>query len=660
MPHHAAPATHSFYRRLASFLAVGLLVFFALRLMLWGMYAPDFADLSLTQVLVACAVGLRFDLSLLALLVWLPCLLLMLPLPWAQRAGWQRAWGWVVFVGLVGLVFAAVADTLYFGGVHRHVGPELGILAADAASMVSLAGQQYAAYLLGFALAVLLAAWGWARLLRPLCHLGGGALWRTAQALLLSFVLLVAARGGVGGKPISVGDAFFSNALGQGYLAMNGAFAVSRGLLDQVQPPAQFTPQASAELRAAQWFAAPGSTPSVQQLQYPLWHSNTNNTPTSNNMHPSAPPQRPPNVVVLMLESWGAVHVDALRRSMNLPPLGLTPNFDRLAQQGRLYTHFYANGQRSIQGAASLLSAMPIFPGMPLLGEGMEQNRLSYLGDLAQRQGYDTFFLQSSERFSLRLDVVAQRAGFAHYSGAEDIPEQHRSPKPRGNWGTWDHNTFQEANRQFAAAKQPFLGFVFTSSTHTPWLIPDERWKKFTDGSPESQSLNALYYADWALGEFIASAKKAGYFDNTLFFITADHTNEFVKDVQHAPNLFHIPLLVVGPGIAPGIDTRIGSQVDVLPTIADAARWRTAYAALGQSLLAERPAARRAALSMRDQVLTWISAAGWVSHNLDHRVGQSPSTAQWQDTHVQEAQTDMLALYQTATQAQLNNRLMPP
>lgn len=631
------------YRRLWAYVAWGLLLFMVLRLALLVSYPGDFQSLTLWHIVQSFVVGLRFDLSLLAMLLWLPFLLLTLPLPWTQWVWWQRLWGWVVFAGLVGLAFAGVADTLYFSGVHRHAGGELGILAADADSMLSLAAQQYAGYLLGFALLTLAAAWGWRKLLRPVCVVRGGVLRRTAEALALSIVLIIAARGGAGGKPISVGDAFFSNDLGQGYLALNGAFAVSRGFLDSVAPPAELMPQALAQQRTAQWFAPQGA---AAHVEYPLLHS----------AHPVGM-QHKPNVVVLMVESFGANHVDASRKALGLPAWGVTPNFDRLVQEGRLYTRFYANGQRSIQGASALLAGMPIFPGMPLLGEGMEQNRLSFMGDMAQREGYETFFLQSSERFSMRLDVVAQRAGFAHYLGGEDMPELHAQAKPAGNWGTWDHNTFQEANRLFAAAKKPFLGFIFTSSTHTPWLIPDKRWEKFTDGSDESRALNAMYYTDWALGEFIAAAKKSGYFDNTLFIITADHANVFVKDPQHAPNLFHIPLLLVGAGVQPGIDTRVGSQVDVLPTIADAAHWQGHFVALGQSLLQNLPPERRAALSMRDQVLTWISDAGWLSHNLQRRVGQSTP---WPEPQAQEAEANMLAIYQTATQAQLKNKLLPP
>jgi phosphoglycerol transferase MdoB-like AlkP superfamily enzyme len=293
---------------------------------------------------------------------------------------------------------------------------------------------------------------------------------------------------------------------------------------------------------------------------------------------------------------------------------------------------------------------------MPFLGEGMEQNRQAFLGELAQGQGYDTLFLQSSDRSSLRLDVIASRAGFSSYLGNEDVPELHDKKKTADTWGTWDHNTLQEASKRFAAAHKPFLGYVFTSSTHTPWLIPDERWKKYPGGSDKDKALNAIYYADWALGEMIASAKRGGYYDNTLFVITADHASEFVEDIAHVPNLFHIPLLMVGPGVAVGADDRVGSQIDILPTIVDAARWSAAYTGLGRSLLDNTRVDERAALGVRDTVIDWITAKGWVSHDLSRPVGAS---AKLTADERRDMERNLLAIYQVGSQVQLANRLAP-
>jgi phosphoglycerol transferase MdoB-like AlkP superfamily enzyme len=363
-----------------------------------------------------------------------------------------------------------------------------------------------------------------------------------------------------------------------------------------------------------------------------------------------------PNVVVLMLESWGALHIDTLRREMKLPPLGVTPNFDKLAQQGRLYTHFYANGQRSIQGAAAILASQPTFPSMPLLGLGMEQNRLSFIGQLAQTQHYQTIFLQSSDRGSFHFNTIASRAGFSRYLGAEDIPNLHEQPKPASTWGTWDHNTFQQANSLFAQANKPFLGFIFTSTTHIPWIIPDQRWNKYSGGTDRDAFLNTLFYADWALGQLVDAAKQAGYFDNTIFVITADHANEFTEQTETIPNQFHIPLLLVGPGVTAGIDQRIGSQFDILPTVIDLAGWSTAYAGMGRSLLDESRQSERASLSIRGDILDWITDDGWLSHNLERRVGSSAELTKPQSDLMEHR---LLGVYQTTIQAQVNNRFLP-
>jgi membrane-anchored protein YejM (alkaline phosphatase superfamily) len=189
-----------------------------------------------------------------------------------------------------------------------------------------------------------------------------------------------------------------------------------------------------------------------------------------------------------------------------------------------------------------------------------------------------------------------------------------------------------------------------------PWLIPDSRWKKYGGDSDIDKALNAIYYADWALGELIAAAKQAGYYDNTIFILTADHTSEFVENAGHVPNLFHIPLLIVGPGIKSGIDERVGSQFDVLPTIADIGGWSTAYAGLGRSLLDNTRLNERAALTVRDNVISWITPRGWVSHDLTRRVAASAGLPA---KDLDDMEQNLLAVYQATSRLQLDNQIAP-
>ncbi|MEO6148431.1 MAG: hypothetical protein ABIT70_15575, partial [Sulfuriferula sp.] len=311
-----------------------MLPFTLMRLALYLIYHDDFRSLGVLQVLESFAVGLRFDISMVAMVVGLPLLLLMmLPFRWSHHVYWQRLWGWFIFITVLLMIFMMAADTIYFGVVHRHVGAEIGTISSDMASMAMLAISQYSAALFLFGLTAVAGAYFW-RFLTHHIPAAPERVWLRLVSILIGLLLLaILGRGGVAGKPISVGEAFFSNSLPQGYLALNGAFAIARALNDSAPPPKVFMPQEEAIKLTHDYLAGKG-TPFYNR-DYPLYQQ----------AHAVKPGPKP-NIVVIMLESWGAIHIDAMRKQMNLPPLGVTPNFDSLARKGRLYTHFYANGQR--------------------------------------------------------------------------------------------------------------------------------------------------------------------------------------------------------------------------------------------------------------------------------------------------------------------------
>ncbi len=200
-------------------------------------------------------------------------------------------------------------------------------------------------------------------------------------------------------------------------------------------------------------------------------------------------------------------------------------------------------------------------------------------------------------------------------------------------------------------AIDPMIGIV-SDRTST-------KWGKYKDDAKESKANNAIFYSDWALGEFFTSAKKSGYYDNTIFIITADHASEFTENSTNIPNLFHIPLLILGPNLKPGIDSRIGSQVDVLPTIVNLANWNTNFASMGTSLIGpiDKITSSYGALCVRDQVLNYINNDGWIAHDLLKIIGQSSSLS---SLNIIQMEQDLLSLYQTTVQVQLTNRVSPP
>jgi phosphoglycerol transferase MdoB-like AlkP superfamily enzyme len=275
-----------------------------------------------------------------------------------------------------------------------------------------------------------------------------------------------------------------------------------------------------------------------------------------------------------------------------------------------------------MDGLSATLCGFPTLPGTPYLGRGLEQSSLTGLGRLAKAEGYESWFIMSPERDSFRLDAIAALTGFDHYLGAEDIPPA-PPVEPRGalRGMCWDHEMYAEANRRLGAAKRPFLAYLYTGSTHHPFFWPGERWNKHPGDGLENRYLNSLGYGDWALGQFFEAAKESGWYANTIFVVTADHIGGpgYGLKRDDPATLHHTPGLVLAPGLRPGVDRRIASQLDVIPTVAQLAGWGGPQSALGTSLFSD-PAPGRGALCVQGSLVLRVEDGGYVLHSLEGRV----------------------------------------
>jgi phosphoglycerol transferase MdoB-like AlkP superfamily enzyme len=584
-----------------------LLLFTLARAAILILHGDDFASLSGGAIAWGFVRGLRFDAAVIAIVAGIPLWLLTLPFAWARTRWWRGIWGWACFATFAVFFLSLATDTVYFGYVHRHAGPELAFL-GDVFDAVALSAVRE--YLLP--LALVLAAlgglfWGWRRLLRvaPVPAAPGPA--RLVATALLAVALFYVARGSVTGKRLKVIHAFTDGPPAAAYLALNGPFTALHSVEDVRRLRVDYYPWAEALKTVTENLYAPAETPASPD--YPLLRSRP----------PGKGPR--PNIVLIMMESWDAFYTDVYRAELGQPPLGITPCFDALSREGMRFSRFYSCGQKSMDGMSALICGFPTLPHTPYLGRGMEQSSLTYLGHLAQREGYETYFLQSSKRASFRNDAVAAMAGFTTYVGGEEIPPQapFAARAPLGG-ACWDHEMFIESHRRLAASRRPFLAYLYTATTHAPFIWPEAKWERYPPDSLRNRYLNSLHYVDGAFGQYIAAAKAAGYFDSTIFIITSDHLGgPGSATLEYPPSIHHIPCLILGGGIRPAVVTAIGSQLDVIPTIAELAGWGAPQAALGRSLLDPAAADRGAFLCETDIVLR-IEDGGYVAHNLTRRV----------------------------------------
>jgi len=133
----------------------------------------------------------------------------------------------------------------------------------------------------------------------------------------------------------------------------------------------------------------------------------------------------------------------------------------------------------------------------------------------------------------------------------------------------------------------PFFSTIFTVTSHEPYIVPVEFEGKFPKGTlPMHQCVG---YTDFAFKQFFESAENEEWFDNTIFIITADHTNQVGYKEYYKPiNRYAIPIMIYSPDNKyTGLNSTLSQQIDIYPTILDIVGYDKPFRSWGRSLVDE-------------------------------------------------------------------------
>jgi hypothetical protein len=156
-------------------------------------------------------------------------------------------------------------------------------------------------------------------------------------------------------------------------------------------------------------------------------------------------------------------------------------------------------------------------------------------------------------------------------NGVERVVEQADFPKGtfRTAWGVCDEAIFDRALAEMDsihATGAPFYTIILTVTNHRPFLYPPGR---IAADPAEQRRVNAVQYADFALGRFVADARRHAFFDDTLFVLMGDHGPRVYGSAEIPMPSYEIPILFYGPKlVTAGVRVpTIASAMDVPPTI---------------------------------------------------------------------------------------------
>lgn len=279
-------------------------------------------------------------------------------------------------------------------------------------------------------------------------------------------------------------------------------------------------------------------------------------TPTMHEQIASRRLERPLNLVIVLEESLGAEFVGSLGGK------DLTPNLDSLADEGIWFERLYATGTRSVRGIEAIISGFTPTIKRSVVKLAQTQKGFFTIAHLLAEKGYDTSFVYGGSAHFDNMGRFFLNNGFQNVIDQDDF----ENPEFVATWGVSDEDLFNKAHDYFLQQQdRPFFSLVFSSSNHKPFEIPAGRVETRTGtDAPREMAVN---YADYALGRFLQKARASAYADNTVYLVVSDH-NSRVKGVNMIPvERFHIPGVIIGPGIEPRRVPGITSQIDLMPTL---------------------------------------------------------------------------------------------
>jgi len=263
------------------------------------------------------------------------------------------------------------------------------------------------------------------------------------------------------------------------------------------------------------------------------------------------------NVVVLLEESLGAEFVGAYgdRR-------GLTPNFDRLAPQGMLFTRAYATGTRTVRGMEAVSASFPPVPAESIVKRAHNEGMFNWSTVMA-KNGYSPTFIYGGFGSFDNMNYFFGTNGYQVFDRT-DMDAAHFA----NIWGISDEDLFRNAigifDQQHGRGEKIF-SIVMTTSNHKPYTFPAG-----IPGVPEKGGGReaGVRYADYAIGAFFEMAKSRPWFDDTLFIIVADHGARVYGREDVPVSTYEIPLLIYSPRhVQPTHVATLTSQIDVAPTV---------------------------------------------------------------------------------------------
>lgn len=304
-------------------------------------------------------------------------------------------------------------------------------------------------------------------------------------------------------------------------------------------------------------------------------------------------PSTTPNIVLVQLESFSMY-----KSSMSGNPLNTTPFFKSMCDSGIFFNRCFTPHFSTARALFAIITGTPdaqLFKFSTRIPQALDQHTI--INDFT---GYEKhYFLGGSPSFNNFEGILK------NINGLQMHTEGSFKSAPVNVWGISDKDLYLEAHEVFKKQTKPFFAYIQTAGNHHPYdksisakdtdfvkLEKDKtELKKY--GFRNSGEYNAFRYSDYCIRHFIKAAAKEAYFNNTIFVFVGDHGVAGNATAMYPPvwtqqglTNEHVPLLFYAPALLrPQQRNEVVSQIDILSTIAGLIKIPYRNTTLGRDLL---------------------------------------------------------------------------
>lgn len=386
----------------------------------------------------------------------------------------------------------------------------------------------------------------------------------TFVSLIFLAIVFLGIRGRIEEKsPIRIGTAYFSNNSFLNKLGLNPSFTLIRSYLDSKDEDNRVVKFMNDKL-------------AIEMVQKNLGITKTQyNSPIAREVQPDTLLSAQPNVVLIIMESMSAAK---MKRHGSTEEL--TPFLDSLSHNSIYFENIYTAGKHTFNGIFSTLFS---FPALYRQHSMKTNNQYDGISTSLLKNGYSTTYFTTHDSQFDNIEGFLRSNNFQNVMSQSDYPVS----EVKTTLGVPDDFMFRFSIpkiNELSERENPFFVTFMTTSDHSPFYVPEYF-------QPKAKAIESqiVQYADWSLQQFIQLASKEAWFNNTIFVFVADHGAAIDAKYDISLNYFHTPLIIYAPEIFEGnqVHQKIGSQIDVYPTVMGLIKQKYVNNTLGIDLLNE-------------------------------------------------------------------------